>query len=147
VALFVLTLKQKHTMKTKLLFLALASFATANAAPPEAFWKALHHVETSGRLGPIPGDFVNGKSQALGPLQIHRAYWQDSGVPGRYSDCADLAYSRRVVSAYLRRYARAAWERGDAFSLARVHNGGPSGAKKRATLRYAQKVVDSMRGR
>lgn len=130
-------------MKTKLLLLALASLATANAAPPESFWRALHHVETSGRLGPIKGD--NGA--ALGPLQIHRAYWQDSGVPGRYSDCADLAYSRRVVTAYLRRYARAAWDRADAMALARVHNGGPSGAKKRATLRYGQKVVDSMRGR
>lgn len=134
-------------MKTKLLLLALASLATVNAAPPESFWKALHHVETSGRLGPIPGDFVNGKPQALGPLQIHRAYWQDSGVPGTYSQCADLAYSRRVVTAYLRRYARDAWERADAMALARVHNGGPMGHKKRATLRYGQKVVDSMRGR
>jgi hypothetical protein len=130
-------------MKAKLLFFALASLATANAAPPEAFWRALHHVETSGRLGPIKGD--NGA--ALGPLQIHRAYWQDSGVPGTYSQCADLAYSRRVVSAYLRRYARAAWDRADAMSLARVHNGGPMGHKKRATLRYGQKVVDLMRGR
>lgn len=132
-------------MKTKLLFLALASFATAHAAPPEAFWRALHHVETSGRLGPIPGDYVNGKPQALGPLQIHRVYWQDSGVPGAYSDCADLAYSRRVVSAYLRRYARAAWDRADAFSLARIHNGGPAGTKKRATLSYARKVVNAMK--
>lgn len=130
-------------MKAKLLFLALASLATVNAAPPESFWRALHHVETSGRLGPIKGD--NGA--ALGPLQIHRAYWKDSGVPGTYSQCADLAYSRRVVTAYLRRYARAAWDRADAMSLARVHNGGPSGHKKRATLRYGQKVVDSMRGR
>jgi hypothetical protein len=105
----------------------------------------LHHVETSGRLGPIKGDFVNGSPRALGPLQIHRAYWQDSGVPGTYSQCADLAYSRRVVTAYLRRYARNAWERGDAFSLARVHNGGPSGANKRATLRYGQKVVNAMK--
>lgn len=130
-------------MKTKLLLLALASLATVNAAPPESFWKALHQVETSGRLGPIKGD--NGA--ALGPLQIHRAYWQDSGVPGQYSDCADLAYSRRVVTAYLRRYARNAWDRGDAMALARVHNGGPMGHKKRATLRYGQKVIDSMRGR
>lgn len=128
-------------MKAKLLFLALASFATAHAAPPEAFWKALHHVETSGRLGPIKGD--NGA--ALGPLQIHRAYWQDSGVPGTYSQCADLAYSRRVVTAYLRRYARAAWDRADAMALARVHNGGPSGAKKRATLAYARKVINAMK--
>lgn len=128
-------------MKTKLLLLALASLATANAAPPESFWRALHHVETSGRLGPIKGD--NGA--ALGPLQIHRAYWQDSGVLGTYSQCADLAYSRRVVTAYLRRYARNAWDRGDAMSLARVHNGGPMGHKKRATLAYARKVVNAMK--
>lgn len=128
-------------MKAKLLFLALASLATAHAAPPESFWRALHHVETSGRLGPIEGD--NGA--ALGPLQIHRAYWQDSGVPGRYSDCADLAYSRRVVTAYLRRYARAAWDRADVMALARVHNGGPMGMKKRATLAYGRKVVNAMK--
>ena len=128
-------------MKKTLLALLLA--LPAYSAPPESFWRALHHVETSGRLGPIKGD--NGA--ALGPLQIHRAYWQDSGVPGTYSQCADLAYSRRVVSAYLRRYARAAWDRADAMSLARVHNGGPMGHKKRATLRYGQKVVDLMRGR
>jgi hypothetical protein len=126
-------------MKKTLLALLLA--LPAYSAPPESFWKALHYVETSGRLGPIRGD--NGA--ALGPLQIHRAYWQDSGVPGTYSQCADLAYSRRVVTAYLRRYARNAWERGDAFSLARVHNGGPSGANKRATLRYGQKVVNAMK--
>jgi hypothetical protein len=122
-------------------FLALLLALPAYSAPPESFWTALHYVETSGRLGPIRGD--NGA--ALGPLQIHRAYWQDSGVPGTYSQCADLAYSRRVVTAYLRRYARNAWERGDAFSLARVHNGGPSGANKRATLRYGQKVVNAMK--
>jgi hypothetical protein len=126
-------------MKKTLIALLLA--LPAYSAPPESFWRALHHVETSGRLGPIKGD--NGA--ALGPLQIHRAYWKDSGVPGTYSQCADLAYSRRVVTAYLRRYARNAWERGDAFSLARVHNGGPSGANKRATLRYGQKVVAAMK--
>jgi len=126
-------------MKKTLLALLLA--LPAYSAPPESFWRALHHVETSGRLGPIKGD--NGA--ALGPLQIHRAYWKDSGVPGTYSQCADLAYSRRVVTAYLRRYARNAWERGDAFSLARVHNGGPSGHRKAATLAYARKVVAAMK--
>jgi hypothetical protein len=80
--------------------LAMLLVLPAYSAPPESFWKALHHVETSGRLGPIPGDFVNGAPRALGPLQIHRAYWKDSGVPGTYSQCADLAYSRRVVTAY-----------------------------------------------
>ena len=128
-------------MKTKLLLLALASLATVNAAPPESFWRALHQVETSGRLGPIKGD--NGA--ALGPLQIHRVYWQDSGVPGRYSDCADLAYSQRVVSAYLQRYARNAWDRGDWRVLCRVHNGGLTGHKKPSTIVYLRKFEREMK--
>lgn len=126
---------------TKILPIALLLSTSVIAAPPESFWRALHHVETSGRLGPIKGD--NGA--ALGPLQIHFKYWKDSGVPGRYSDCADLAYSRRVVTAYFKRYAKAAWERGDVVTLARVHNGGAVGMKKRATLAYARKVVNAMK--
>jgi hypothetical protein len=126
-------------MKKTLLALLLA--LPAYSAPPESFWRALHHVETSGRLGPIRGD--NGA--ALGPLQIHRAYWKDSGVPGTYSQCADLAYSRRVVTAYLKRYARSAWDAGRVDQLARVHNGGPSGHRKQSTLAYSRKVLAAMR--
>jgi hypothetical protein len=130
-------------MKKTILALLLA--LPAYSAPPESFWRALHHVETSGRLGPIRGDFVNGSPRALGPLQIHRAYWQDSGVPGTYSQCADLAYSRRVVTAYLKRYAKSAWDAGRVDVLARVHNGGPSGHRKTATLAYARKVLAAMK--
>jgi len=126
-------------MKKTLLALLLA--LPAYSAPPESFWRALHHVETSGRLGPIKGD--NGA--ALGPLQIHRAYWKDSGVPGTYSQCADLAYSRRVVTAYLKRYAKSAWDAGRVDQLARVHNGGPQGHRKVPTLAYARKVVNAMK--
>ena len=122
-----------------LLFLASA----AHAAPPEAFWRALHQVETSGRVGPISGD--GGK--ALGPRQIHRVYHADSRVPGDYSRCADLAYSLRVAEAYLRRYAPRAWAAGDVETLARVHNGGPAGARKAATLGYAAKVRAAMEGK
>lgn len=116
------------------LFLALA--LTAQAAPPDSFFRALHLVETGGKRGAIIGD--NG--QALGPLQIHRAYHIDAGVGGDYSRCADLDYSRRVVTAYLQRYAPAAWKSGDVTTLARIHNGGPRGASKPATIRYASKV-------
>ena len=126
------------------LFFRLASAAfpffiasMAQGAPKESFWRALHLVETSGRIGPILGD--NGR--ALGPLQIHRGYHKDSGIAGDYSRCADLAYSRRVVSAYLKRYAPEAWRNGDdVHTLARIHNGGPKGASKASTLNYAAKV-------
>jgi hypothetical protein len=126
-------------MKKTLLAVLLA--LPAYSAPPESFWRALHHVETSGRLGPIRGD--NGA--ALGPLQIHRVYFQDSGVKGSYSQVADFAFARRVATAYLKRYAPKAWERGDVVTLARVHNGGPSGHRKTATLAYARKVLAAMK--
>lgn len=125
-------------MKRLVLLLALAS--AAPAAPPESFFRALHVVETGGKRGAILGD--NGK--ALGPLQIHRAYWQDSRIGGSYEQCADLEYSKRVVSAYLQRYAPAAYSNGDVQILARVHNGGPRGASKPATLSYAAKVRRAM---
>lgn len=118
------------------LALLLALALTAHAAPAPSFFRALHLVETSGRTGPILGD--GGK--ALGPLQIHRAYHADSRVSGDYSRCADLDYSKRVVAAYLKRYAPQAWASGDVQTLARVHNGGPKGANKPATKSYATKV-------
>jgi hypothetical protein len=121
-------------MNRTLLLLALA--VSAHAAPPDSFFRALHIVETSGRHGPIVGD----QGRSLGPLQIMRAYHSDSRVPGAYEQVADLAYSKRVASAYLQRYAPEAWARGDVEVLARVHNGGPRGASKPATLGYGRKV-------
>ena len=121
----------------KRLALLLALCATAQAAPPDSFFRALHVVETSGRTGPIIGD----GGRALGPLQIHRAYHADARIGGDYARCADLDYSKRVVSAYLQRYAPAAWASGDVVTLARIHNGGPRGASKAATVAYATKVA------
>ena len=112
----------------KHLALLLALCATAQAAPPDSFFRALHVVETSGHIGPIIGD----GGRALGPLQIHRSYHADARIGGDYSRCADLDYSRRVVTAYLQRYAPQAWAAGDVKTLARVHNGGPRGASKPA---------------
>ena len=42
----------------------------------ERLTHAIHMVETGGRTGPVLGDSGN----ALGPLQIHRAYHIDSRV-------------------------------------------------------------------
>jgi hypothetical protein len=121
-------------MKSTLLFLALA--VTTHAAPPASFFRALHVVETSGRTGPILGD--GGK--ALGPLQIHRAFHADSRVAGDYSRCAELEYSKRVATAYLKRWAPEAFAKGDVVTLARVFNGGPRGHLKPATKGYGVRV-------
>jgi hypothetical protein len=121
-------------MKKTLLVFALA--CTAHAAPQEAYWKALHYVESSGRLGAIKGD--NGA--ALGPLQITRAFHKDSRVPGRYQQVADLAYARRVATAYYMRYAPEAYRQGNMEVLARIHSGGPNGPTRAATLPHARKL-------
>ena len=109
---------------------------TLHAAPPESFWKAMHHVETRGKTGWIWGD----NRRSLGPLQISKAYHKDSKVPGSWGNCTSLAYSKRVATAYLKRYAPRAWATGDCQTLARIHNGGPKGHKKRATVGYWVKI-------
>ena len=121
-------------MKSTLLILALA--ATAHAAPPDSFWRALHLVETSGRTGPIVGD----GGAALGPLQIHRGFHADSRVAGDYSRVAELDYSKRVATAYFKRWAPDAFAKGDVETLARVFNGGPRGHLKPATKGYGVRV-------
>lgn len=120
---------------------ASALTATANANGTfdlDRLAAAIHQVETSGRRGPILGD----GGAALGPLQIHKAYHADSGVPGPYSRCADYAYSVRVFKAYMARYAtpRRLGRTPTAQDVARIHNGGPNGYKRRSTLTYWSKV-------
>ena len=137
-------------MKLRTFILTITLTLTAYSAPKEAFWASLHTVESGGGLGAIKGDFSAGAFRALGPLQIHYAYWSDSRVPGRYQDCADLAYSRRVVTAYLQRYAPKAWAAGDCNVLFRTHNGGPAamratGTTKKNLDRYAKKALGLMK--
>jgi hypothetical protein len=145
VATFSATNENKQPMKTLLALIALSG--SAYGAPPESFWRALHQVESGGRHGRILGDYVNGQPQALGPLQLHRGFHRDSNVPGPFERVADLSYARRVATAYYRRYAPEAWERGDVVVLARIHQGGPRGHHKAATLAYSRKVLAAMGGK
>lgn len=81
-----------------------------------------------------------GLNGELGPLQITRAYWKDSGVPGRWEDCRSWEYSVKVLCSYLRRYAKEALQKNDFETLVRIHNGGPRGAQKPQTASYWEKV-------
>ena len=127
------------------LALLVALAPPAPAAPPSAPWTldevlaAVRTVESGG--SPDGGRSARGdRGAALGPYQIHYAYWQDARVPGRYEDCAEAAYSRRVVLAYWSRWCPRALADVDAEVLARVHNGGPQGPGKPGTCRYWDRV-------
>lgn len=127
---------------TMILTLLMTSTTKAtNHSPGNINWDAviyaLHQMETSGRLGPIKGD----GGAALGPLQIHRGYHADSGVEGPYDRVAVLDYAERVVRAYMARYAteRRLGRPVKPVDIARIHNGGPNGYKKLATIKYGQR--------
>jgi len=108
---------------------------------------ALVQVESSGR-----DDAVGDSGNALGSLQIWRVYWSDAlehapAIGGVYEDVRTRIYAERVVVAYWLRYAAAAVRDGDLERLARVHNGGPRGHRKRATVGYWQRVQRAMEAR
>ena len=132
-------------MKTLTLTLVAALVAAltsaASAADFAAFVRAVHMVETGGRVGPIIGD----QGRALGPLQIHRGYWQDARQPGEYQSVTNLAVATATMHAYLQRYAPAALAREDWQTCARIHNGGPRGASRTATLAYSRQVISVIR--
>lgn len=107
--------------------------------------QAIHQVESSGSLNPPDGDGGN----SIGPMQISRAYWKDATdhdktIGGVYEDCRKLEYSERVVRAYWDRYGG---KNPTDEKLARIHNGGPNGHKKQATVGYWNKVRAAMEGK
>ena len=127
-----------------------AFLAAALVVPPPAgtdtrrILDALRQVETGGSRDPDRAVGDNGK--ALGRFQIWEVYWQDAceydkSLRSRpYSDVTDPEYAKRVVIAYLSRYAPD-WS---IDTVARIHNGGPRGAtgkRRRATDGYAAKVA------
>ena len=82
---------------------------------------AMYQVESSGGKN-LVGDF----GQAIGPYQIHWAYWKDATVydptiKGKYEDCKNKEYSERIIKAYWARYAP---KNATVEQLARIHNGG-----------------------
>lgn len=119
--------------------------ARAGAHPPAALTPdlldAIRQVESNGDDAAV-GD--GGK--AIGAYQIWYGYWQDAyefdkSLGGSYRDCYNPEYARRVVIAYMTRYAP---KNATAQDLARIHNGGPKGHIKKATLKYWDKVKKEM---
>ncbi len=103
---------------------------------------AIRTVETGGHAD--PANAVGDGGRALGPYQIHYGYWVDATERDPalralgYQSVRDQAIAERVVLAYLTRYAPS-W---DLRTCARIHNGGPRGHRKPATLGYAKRVEE-----
>ncbi len=134
-------------MKKLFLILALAIISvSAQAITIDELISAIHKVETSGRVGAILGD--NGK--ALGPLQIHRVCWADAmefnqSIGGKYENCADLKYSKKIFVSYSARYNKGMnfsnLTLGDCEAVARLWNSGPQWKRKmEKTDKYWSKV-------
>lgn len=110
--------------------LAIAYVAPGQVRIDERLLDAIMQVESGGD----PTAVVDG-GKAIGAYQIHRGYWQDAvefdrTLGGVYEDCFDPAYARRVVVAYLTRYAP---KNATMETLARIHNGGCNIMKKKGT--------------
>lgn len=84
---------------------------------------------------------VGDKGEAIGVYQIHKIYVDDVNRILRYpafsyADRQDARKSRSMASVYLRHYGK----NKSIAAMARIHNGGPKGHKKKSTLQYWQKV-------
>ena len=117
----------------------------------DQFWNAIKCVESGGDENAV-GD--NGDS--IGPLQIQKNYYKDAVEYNpalqsdkykgfTYEDCkgpGSFEYSRAVAESYMCRYAtEARLGRPPTYEdMARIHNGGPNGYKKEATVEYWKKV-------
>ena len=89
---------------------------------------------------------VGDNGNAIGVYQIWKSYWKDaterSSIGGKYLDCYDADYADRIVRAYMDRYAteKRLGRTITQEDIARIHNGGPNGYKKDATIKYWEKV-------
>ncbi len=109
--------------------------------PMDRLLDAIAVVESGDNPGAV-GDH----GRALGVYQIHRSYWTEGtqilGVTWKYQDARDPQKARQVVRAYLSYYGRGK----SLLDMARIHNGGPRGDEKGATLAYARKIEQVLNG-
>lgn len=107
---------------------------------------AIAKVESGAR-----DDAVGDGGRAIGRYQIWRVYWADAVArcsalrDATYRDVTERVYAERVVVAYMLRYCAQAVRERDFEHLSRVHNGGPRGHTKAATVPYWNRVTRALR--
>jgi hypothetical protein len=130
-----------------LLGVSVAITSLAQADVPRRLLDAIRIVESGGNDNAV-GDGGN----AIGPYQIWKNYWKDAvehepSIGGKYEDCFDQKYAEKIVNAYMDRYAipRRLGHEPTFEDIARIHNGGPNGHKKKATIPYWEKVQSKLK--
>lgn len=95
---------------------------------------------------------VNRREDAHGIYQIRPAYLEDAnrilGTRYTLADCHRPAIAEEVVRAYLSHYGEA-WEKRTGkpvtrADLVRIHNGGPRGAERYATVGYSMRFLAAL---
>lgn len=128
---------------TAFLILCQATSANPQPDPFARVLKAMIQVESKG-----DPEAIGDKGRAIGVLQIHRDYWKDAtgflGVSWPYEDARDPVKAAAACRAYTAHYARVQHLPWTAETIARIHNGGPRGWEKPATIRYYRKVRAAM---
>lgn len=143
---FIKEVKMKKIFKISIIWFALVSCeeSSVNNKHLQTFgmlMDAICEVESNGDCSKI------GKVGEIGCYQIRECFWidaleQDPSIGGVYEDCINKEYAEKVMLAYWERYAtEERLGREPTFEdLARIHNGGPNGCKKKATVVYWLKV-------
>ena len=145
-------------MKTLFILLALVmGLQSPGAYSWPDLLPAIRTVETGGSPNNGLGAVGDG-GKAIGPYQIWAIYHTDAAERDKtldnYRRCLNsTSYSEQVIKVYMHRYARDAAMRldkgtarlADLETVARIHNGGPRGAKKDATKKYWAKVASHLK--
>lgn len=107
-----------------------------------AIWINAIAQHESGNKNLPPHNDVNGK-KVIGKFQISQAFWQDATnfdktLGGRWEDLQNNPeYGVLIIRAYMKKWVPQALENNDFETMSRSFNGGgPSGAKKTATIKY-----------
>ena len=112
----------------------------ASGEPSEKLLDAIRMVESGGRA-----DAVGDGGNAVGAYQIWPCVIIDVndrwGTKYTLKDRYNEKKSREIARLYLKRYGKGRTQ----LEMARIFNGGPRGHKKKATLKYAQKIEREMK--
>ena len=119
----------------------LEGFEVGEASRHVKLLAAMCEVESNGDCSKV------GKVGELGCYQIRECFWidaleWDSSIGGEYEDVIDREYAEKVIYAFWDRYAneKRLGRPVTDEDRARMHNGGPNGYKKTATVKYWNKI-------